>query len=126
VDIHARYAATDASPQVGLNLIYHARPQYFTVPQGVDEFTVSLSTDLPGESVQLKVYDPDDKLVADEFIKGKKTVTVQVSQGASGRPWKLVFQEAKEGVYEDISGLHFSENIPGFVADAPGKLVVAP
>ncbi len=122
IESTARYLVHDASN--GLGIVYRARPLYFTVPPGVTGFSLSLGCSSVGESVHAAVINPDGAVVAEQDVHGSVTMQIEVPAGMSGRAWRVELSEAAEGVYEDVERLRFSDEIPPFVSDAPGRLVV--
>ncbi len=122
IESSARYLVHDASN--GLGIVYQARPLYFTVPPGVARFSMSLGCSSVGESVHAALIDPEGAVVAEQDVHGAVTLEVEVPEGMSGRAWRVELSQAAEGVYEDVERLRFSDQIPPFVADAPGRLVV--
>lgn len=123
VESSARYLCANAAPDAQLDIIGHARQTYFTVKPGATEFIVGLKTDAPAETVQMQVLDPDGKVVCDQLIAGAQEVRIAVPEGMAGKPWSLTLAKAAEGVFEDAQGLHFSDAVEPYVADAPGRLV---
>jgi hypothetical protein len=122
IESTARYFAHDA--RTGLHIVSRARPLYFTVPAGVRSFSLSLSTAAPNESVHATIIDPEGDVAVEQDVLGGTNLEVAVPAGMSGRPWRIELSEAAEGVYEDVMGFRFSDEIPPYVTDAPGRLVV--
>jgi len=118
----ARYLVHDA--HAGLHVVYRARPLYFAVPAGVRSFSLSLSTSPPNESVHVAILDPDGRVAVEQDLLGAANLPITVPVAMSGRPWRIELTEAAEGVYEDVMGLVLSSEIPPYLADAPGRLVV--
>ncbi len=123
-DTPCQYWCADAAPEASLNIIAHARPVFFFVPKGAEQFRILFQTDAPAETVQAEVVAPSGDVVEDQFVRGKAEITVTVPEGADGKPWSLRLGKAAEGVFEDVSGVHFSDNIPPYISDAPGRLLV--
>lgn len=123
VEASARYFVHDAAQ--GVNVVHHARPLYFTVPEGTSEFTLSIGISAPGESVHAAIINPDGEVAVERDLIGSGadfTVTVPATQ--AGHPWRLELSKAAEGVFEDVERIRFSEGIPPYFSDAPGRLVV--
>lgn len=122
IESTARYLVHEAS--VGLPIVYRARPLYFVVPAGVRSFSLSLACSSVGESVRAAIINPEGTVVAEQDVHGSVEMPVEVPAGMAGRAWRVELSEAAEGVFEDVERLRFSAEIPPFVSDAPGRLVI--
>ncbi|MFW6438062.1 MAG: DUF4838 domain-containing protein, partial [Armatimonadota bacterium] len=119
----ARYMVHDAT--AGLHIVSEAAPLYFTVPADAREFTLSFRIEAPGESVHAAILNPDGEVAAEQDAIGTGAeLTVDVPAQMSGRPWSLELSDAAEGVFEDVSSLTLSDNLPPYFADAPGRLLM--
>ncbi len=123
IESDARYLCTNVETGAQPDIITHARPLYFTVKQGVEQFTLSMLTAAPAETVQLGVFNPKGDRVADELVAGQLDLTIRVPAGMSGRPWSFTLRKAATGVFEDVEGVHFSDGVVPYIADAPGRLL---
>jgi len=104
--------------------IHHTSPVYFQVPAGTDKFTISFQGSWPGETVRVRVHDPDGNEVAsDEVTRADpQPLEVAVGQAQAGKPWSLSFEKTDRGVLEDYR-IWLSDNLPPFLALAPDRLV---
>ncbi len=103
----------------GASLIYAARPMYFHVPRGVDEFAVTAKGSR-AETVRVDVIDPNGKRAATgQTSPAQSSVRIEVPVGdGAGKTWSLATSRADEGVIEDYS-LRFSSNVPPVLALVP-------
>ncbi len=123
VETTARYFVHDAS--MGLSIVHRARPLHFTVPAGVRDFTLSLTISAPGESARVQVVNPEGDVVAEHDAIGTGVeLEIKVPAGMDGHPWRVELSDAPEGVFEDVERIRFSDEIPPWLSDAPGRLVV--
>lgn len=108
-----------------IGFVYQTSPVFFYVPEGMEEFTVSISGSWPGETVRARVYDPDGNEAATQATdrKGPIPITVAVGEGQDGKAWSLSFEETDEGVLEDYR-VYLGEGLPQFWAHAADRLIV--
>jgi len=99
----------------GVSFIYTAERMYFSVPEGVDSFSIS-ATGWGAETVRVNVYDPQGEEVATgQTTLAKAGVTIEVETGGKAGTWSLETAKADEGVVEDNS-IKFSKEIPPVLA----------
>lgn len=122
IESSARYLVHDVT--ASLHIVYHARPLYFTVPFAVAGFSLSLSTTGPAETVHVAIINPEGEVAAEQDVIGTARIEVEVPAGMSDRPWRVELSQAATGTYEDVMGFRFSEEIPPYISDAPGRLLV--
>lgn len=106
-------------------LIGETAPLYVYVPAGTKAFTVTLKSPAPGETAKLTVLDPQGHEVT-SGATGEQTVykaEVKVPAGMDGKAWGLVISKAPTGVIEDLT-LSVSDNLPGYWAQAPDRLLI--
>ncbi|HUT88446.1 MAG TPA: hypothetical protein VMY37_03025 [Thermoguttaceae bacterium] len=103
----------------GASLIYVARPMYFHVPKGVDEFAIAAKGS-GAETVRVNVMRPDGEQVATgQTTLAGATVEIKVAAGDhAGKTWSLATAKADEGVVEDYS-IRFSANVPPVLSLVP-------
>lgn len=103
----------------GTSFIHGAQRLYFSVPDGVKQFTMT-ATGARGETVRINVYDPEGNLAAsDQTTASKTTVSVTVPAGEhAGKTWSVALVKADVGVLEDCS-LKVGEGMPPTVSLSP-------
>ncbi|MEW6356759.1 MAG: DUF4838 domain-containing protein [Planctomycetota bacterium] len=108
-----------------IRLVGGTCPLFFYVPEGVNEFTVTLESPAPGETARMRLLDPDGKEVASGQTGQEKTFVAKVKPeaGQSGKPWSIRIERADAGTLEDYS-LELGEMLPPYWAQAADRLLV--
>jgi hypothetical protein len=96
----------------GLSVIRGAKRLYFSVPAGVERFTIA-ARGAGAETVRVDVYDPQGARVATgQTTPELGSVEIPVSAGEhAGGVWSLAIGRADEGVLED-STIRLGPNLP--------------
>ncbi len=97
---------------------------YFFVPEGCEQFTVTLFAG-KGESARMRIFRPDGELAFDDDSLTNDAVPATITTAAAerGRAWRLQIDEAPEGMLEDYSVL-LGDDLPPYLATSPGALLV--
>ena len=101
----APYAlAADAEPR-GLHL---GKPTllYFQVPASVPQFTVSVSSEAPGETSLSQLYAPSGKLIQTLDTQTERVARATITPAQSGGEWEgfwcLSVEKAPKGSFDDV------------------------
>ncbi|MGD9495513.1 MAG: DUF4838 domain-containing protein [Armatimonadota bacterium] len=115
--------AAVAAPRIAF--VYQTSPVWFMVPAGTQQFTLQAMGQGPGETVRVRILDPDGNQVLDREIveAGAVPLTITVGAGQHGRAWSVVFEPAQTGVMEDYA-LRMDPALPAYWALAPDRLVL--
>jgi hypothetical protein len=102
----APYAlAANAEPR-GIHLSGKATPLYFQVPAGVPQFTLTISSDAPGETSLAHLYAPNGKLVQTLDTQtapvARVTITPTQAHGVWEGFWCLSVGKAPKGGFDDV------------------------
>lgn len=118
-------AVDGSTGERGLHFLGKATPLYFHVPAGTESFTLTVSSDGPGETALAKVYEPTGRLAA-TFDTSRTMVdrqTVPVGPDGAGF-WKIVCGPAERGAFDDVYIIP-GRRLSGFFSLSPeGTLVV--
>ncbi|MDB6074636.1 MAG: hypothetical protein JWO89_2276, partial [Verrucomicrobiaceae bacterium] len=97
--------AADAEPR-GVHLSGKATPLYFRVPAGMPQFTLSVSSEAPGETSLSRLYDPNGNLVktldTQTEAVAKATITPADAGGKMEGFWCLSVEKAPKGGFDDV------------------------
>ncbi len=117
-----RHAAL-AAPSIGF--IGRTSPVYFMVPPGAAQFTLRFHGQWPGETVRLRVFDPDgnEAGVEETRRKGDMELPITVPAGQDGRAWSVAFEPTETGVMEDYT-VRMDPALPAYWSLAPDRLVL--
>ena len=112
-----------AAPRAGF--IYQTSSVWFMVPEGIEQFTLTFHAQWPGETVRLRVLDPEGNEAGVEETRqtGDMELPITVPEGLDGRAWSVVFEPTEEGVMEDYA-VRMDPALPAFWALAPDRLVL--
>ena len=120
--------AVDAEPK-GLHLSGSATPLYFQVPPGVREFTVSVTSDAPGETSLSQLYGPDGHLAATLDTQKESLARASLSPESTGGAWEgfwcLVVGKAPSGAFDDVYVVLDPKLPPWFTLDPIKPLVIS-
>jgi len=108
-----------------VHMIGHTERLYFTVPEGVTQFTLPIRGG-SGETVRLNVYDPAGELVATgqtTLSEIRAEVPVSVGEHAPGT-WALELTKADEGALDDTR-VWLDPALPPAVSLAPAHAFTA-
>ena len=96
--------AADAEPR-GLHL-GKPTPLYFQVPASVPQFTLSVSSEAPGETSLSQLYAPSGKLIATLDTQTDRIARTTVTPAQTGGEWAgfwcLSVEKAPKGVFDDV------------------------
>lgn len=111
------------APSVGF--IYATSPPYFWVPEGIETFTIRVTSQWPGEQVRVRLLDPEGREVAvgETRESGEVQLTAQVGAGQAGRAWALTTERVDDVAFEDYR-LHLDPALPPSWALAPDRLII--
>lgn len=113
-------SALVVSERLPLQTVGEVPRLYFYVPAGVTEFVITGSASVTGEGARLTVSGPDanEAGVLDGDLDKPEKLTLRVSPGQDARVWSFAITSPQTpNVYVDDVLLHFSENIPPYVAE---------
>ncbi len=85
-----------------LHLIARTTPLYVYAPPGAEKWTLTLSTDAPGETAAATVLDPLGKAVAELTTVAKGTVRAELSNPPGGGFWCIRFNKPSSGTVDDV------------------------
>ena len=96
--------AADAEPR-GLHL-GKPTPLYFQVPEGVPQFTLSVSSEAPGETSLSQLYAPSGKLVQTLDTQTERIARATITPAQTGGEWAgfwcLSIEKAPKGSFDDV------------------------
>lgn len=106
----------------GLSLIYGAERLYFSVPDGVEAFTIA-ATGSGAETVRVNVLAPDGSQAATgETTPEEQSVEVTAkTEGRAGQVWSLQVGRAAQGTLEDNS-IKLDPALPPVLALSPAQV----
>ena len=81
-------------------------PLYFQVPAGVPQFTLSVSSEAPGETSLSQLYAPSGKLVQTLDTQTERIARATISPAQAGGEWQgfwcLSVEKAPKGSFDDV------------------------
>jgi len=113
-------SALVVSERLPLQTVGEVPRLHFYVPAGVTEFSITVSASVTGEGARLTVKDSDgnEAGVLDGDMDKPEKLTIPVAPGQDARVWSFsITRPQTPNVYVDDVLLHFSENIPPYVAE---------
>jgi len=107
-----------------VKLIGVSTPLLFFVPEGTEQFALTMSSPAPGETARARIIGPEGEELAVAATGEQKTVPLEVTvpRGQAGRAWSVQIEKADTGVLEDYT-LTLDESIPGYWSHAADRLV---
>jgi hypothetical protein len=108
----------------GMQLCEWPGAMYFWVPDGCEQFTVTLFAG-KGESAAMEIYRPNGDLAftGNSLTRDAVPATIAPAPAHRGQAWRLVIDEAPEGQMEDYSVL-LGDALPPYLATSPGAMLV--
>ena len=114
-------SALVVSERLPLQTVGEVPRLHFYVPAGVTEFSITVSASVTGEGARLTVSDSDgnEAGVLDGDMDKPEKLTIPVAPGLGAKVWSFsITRPETPNVYVDDVLLHFSENIPPYVAES--------
>ncbi len=107
-----------------LKLIGVSTPLFFFVPEGTEEFALTVTSPAPGETARARILGPEGEQIAMAATGEQKTVSLEVTvpRGQAGKAWSVQIEKGDTGVLEDYT-LTLDESIPGYWSHAGDRLV---
>ena len=126
----APYAlAADCGPR-GIHLLGKTTPFYFQVPADVPQFTITISSDAPGETSLSRLYSPRGKLVATFDTQtvpvARATIAPAQASGEWEGHWCLSVEKAPNGGFDDVYVALDAALPPWFTLDPADPLTISP
>ena len=103
-----------------MRLVEDQVPAYIIPKEGADFFALTIRSDAPGEHLQVKLSDPDGKVVFDGNTRETGIVKLRGDIGGRRGAWKLELTKAIEDIY-----VEFGEFCEPRLATHPARLLKA-
>ena len=102
----APYALAADSEPGGVHLLGKATPFYFRVPPDASQFTITVSSEAPGETSLSRLYGPGGALVHTFDTQSVPVARVTMRRASAGGQWEgywcLSVEKAPMGVFDDV------------------------
>ncbi|MFW5867466.1 MAG: DUF4838 domain-containing protein [Armatimonadota bacterium] len=108
----------------GMKLCERPGEMYFWVPEACERFTITLFAG-KSESAAIRIFRPDgtEAFSGDSLTRDALPATLNTEPDERGRAWRLLIEEAPEGMMEDYSVL-LGDALPPFLATSEGALLI--
>ena len=98
---------------------------YFWVPDGVERFTIKLSSPAPAETAKLTVMNPQGEEVGQVSTteSSNRDLQVKVPPTMAGQAWSMHVGPANIGVVDDV-GIQLGDNLPQLLSPSALQMLV--
>lgn len=102
----APYALAANPDRRGVHIVGKATPFYFQVLPGIAAFTLTISSDAPGETSLSRLYAPSGQLIETFDTQSAPVARATIARGSAGSEWGgywcLSVEKAPKGGFDDV------------------------
>lgn len=111
-----------------VHLMSRIPPQYFWVPAGIEQFSVTGNANSTVETATMTIRDPDGKQAAQvttvDTTDGSATAQVRAPKRFQGKVWSIVLSKGAIGHLEDVS-ISLGEKLLPYLSPEPSRMIIS-